>query len=76
MYILKDLRTYIDKIKELAKDKSDKRVCLTANRYLIDRVLGLPTATGDEDTDETSDNVNENELEEQLKKFRQMHVVK
>jgi len=75
-YILKDLRTYIDKIKELAKDKSDKRVCLTANRYLIDRVLGLPTATGDEDMDSNSDSVNENELEEQLKRFKNMKVVK
>lgn len=41
--IMKDLSTYIGNIKELANDKSDKRVCLAANQYLINRVYGSPT---------------------------------
>ncbi|WP_231169636.1 helix-turn-helix domain-containing protein [Clostridium botulinum] len=42
--ILKDLDTYIGNIKELANDKSDKRVCLAANQYLINRIYGSPTS--------------------------------
>lgn len=42
--ILKDLTTYIGNIKDLANDKSDKRVCLAANQYLINRIYGSPTA--------------------------------
>ncbi|MBV4450565.1 helix-turn-helix domain-containing protein [Clostridium tyrobutyricum] len=74
-YILKDVQTYIDEIKNIAKNSTDQRVKFSANRYLIDRTLGTPTAESD-DIDNSSGNVNENELEEQLKKFRQMHVVK
>ncbi|WP_278382312.1 helix-turn-helix domain-containing protein [Clostridium tyrobutyricum] len=75
-YILKDVQTYIDEIKNIAKNSTDQRVKFSANRYLIDRTLGTPTAESDDDIDNSNDNVNENELEEQLKKFRQMHVVK
>lgn len=75
-YILKDVQTYIDEVKRIAKDSTDQRVKFSANKYLIDRTLGVPTATGDEDMDNNSDNVNENELEEQLKKFKNMRVVK
>jgi hypothetical protein len=75
-YILKDVQTYIDEVKRIAKSSTDQRVKFSANKYLIDRTLGVPTATGDEDMDNNSDNVNENELEEQLKKFKNMRVVK
>lgn len=49
--ILKDLTTYIDNIKVLANDKSDKRVCLAANQYLINRVYGNPTSNVDINSD-------------------------
>lgn len=75
-YILKDLKTYIDKIKELAKDKSDKRVCLSANQYLLNRIYGNPTAVVDEESNTDNVSVNENELEEQLKRFKNMKVIK
>lgn len=39
-YIMKDLTTYIDNIKALANDKSDKRVALSANQYLLNRIYG------------------------------------
>ncbi|EGT3637720.1 resolvase [Clostridium sp. HMSC19D02] len=45
LLILKDLETYINNIKELASDKSDKRVMLAANQYLINRIYGTPTNT-------------------------------
>lgn len=45
LLILKDLETYINNIKELASDKSDKRVMLAVNQYLINRIYGTPTST-------------------------------
>lgn len=45
--ILKDITTYIDNIKDLARDKSDKRVCLAANQYLLNRIYGNPTSNVD-----------------------------
>lgn len=68
--ILKDITTYIDNIKELAKDKSDKRVCLAANQYLLNRIYGNPTAVIDEGNETNTGNVNENELENELKRFK------
>ena len=41
--LMKDITTYIENIQELARDKSDKRVCLAANQYLINRLYGNPT---------------------------------
>jgi len=75
-YILKDVYTYIDSIKALAKDKSDKRVCLSANQYLLNRVYGNPTAVVDEESNTDNGNVNENELEEQLNKFKKLKIIK
>lgn len=63
--ILKDLATYINNIKALANDSSDKRVALAANQYLINRVYGTPTAIvdiNDKDADNTATEVNKIEL--------------
>lgn len=49
--ILKDLDTYINNIKALANDKTDKRVCLAANQYLINRIFGNPTSSIDVNQD-------------------------
>jgi len=68
--MLRDLDTYITTIKELAKDKSDKRVCLAANQYLINRIYGNPTQTVETTEIESVDKLNENELESELKRFR------
>ncbi|MCH3962677.1 MAG: helix-turn-helix domain containing protein [Clostridium sp.] len=76
-YILKDVRTYIDNIKDLANNSTDKRVKLAANQCLLSQIYGNATAvvqTLNNDTE--NNNVNENELEEQLKKFKNMRVVK
>lgn len=76
-YILKDLISYIDNIKELANDKSDKRVCLAANQYLINRIYGNPTSTvevSNADTDNSS--MSETELEQEINKFKQLKLVK
>lgn len=75
-YILKDLYTYIDTIKELAKDKSDKRVCLAANQYLINRIYGSPTNTVEVSGEENNENVSETELEQEINKFKKLSVVK
>ncbi|MEO3216453.1 helix-turn-helix domain-containing protein [Romboutsia sp. 1001216sp1] len=41
--LMKDITTYIENIQALARDNSDKRVCLAANQYLINRIYGNPT---------------------------------
>ncbi|MBV4420163.1 helix-turn-helix domain containing protein [Clostridium tyrobutyricum] len=71
-YILKDVKSYISKIKELAKDKSDKRTCLAANQYLLNRVYGNTTSVADDYSDAQNDTVDENELARQLEKFKRM----
>lgn len=40
--ILKDLTSYINNIKALANDPTDKRTALAANQYLINRIFGNP----------------------------------
>lgn len=70
--IAKDLVTYIDNIKELASDKSDKRVCLAANQYLLNRIYGNPTSNIN-NLDNKCDDINVqdiDELENELKNFR------
>lgn len=74
--ILKDLITYIGTIKELAKDKSDKRVCLAANQYLINRIYGNPTTLLEVNESENTDNMSETELENEINKFKKLKAVK
>ncbi|MBY6844859.1 helix-turn-helix domain-containing protein [Clostridium botulinum] len=74
--ILKDLTTYIDNIKNLANDKSDKRVSLAANQYLLNRIYGNPTNVVEENSNENNDNLDTNVLEEELNKFKKLRRVK
>lgn len=74
--MLRDLDTYIGTIKELARDKSDKRVCLAANQYLINRIYGNPTQSVEVTEVDDADKLNENELENELKKFKGLKMIK
>ncbi|MCW6105640.1 helix-turn-helix domain-containing protein [Clostridium sporogenes] len=74
--ILKDLTTYIDNIKNLANDRSDKRVSLAANQYLINRVYGNPTSVVEESKENNNDNLDTNVLEDELNKFKKIRRVK
>ena len=74
--ILKDLTTYIDNIKELANDKTDKRVALSANQYLLNRIYGNPTNVVEDNTEDAGDNVDSNVLETQLNEFKKLKRVK
>lgn len=74
--ILKDLTTYIDNIKNLANDRSDKRVSLAANQYLLNRIYGNPTNVVEDSSSNESDNVDTNVLEEELNKYRKLKCVK
>lgn len=67
--ILRGINTYISNIKALANDTSDKRVCLAANQYLLNRIYGNPTSIV-ESTESESESVNEFELEAELKRFK------
>ncbi len=75
-YIMKDLTTYIDNIKALANDKTDKRVALSANQYLLNRIYGNPTNVVEDNTEDTGDNVDNNVLETQLNEFKKLKRVK
>lgn len=69
--ILKDADTYISNIKALANDKSDKRVCLAANQYLLNRIYGNPTVAIESANDEDRNgSVDTFELEAELKRFK------
>jgi len=74
--MLRGLETYITTIKELAADKSDKRVCLAANQYLINRIYGNPTQSVEVSEIENADNLNENDLEKELNKFKGLKIAK
>lgn len=74
--ILKDITTYIDNIKDLANDKSDKRVCLAANQYLLNRIYGNPTSVIESSGDDDGNNVDANELEAQLNEFKKLRKIK
>ncbi|MGJ0908867.1 helix-turn-helix domain-containing protein [Clostridium botulinum] len=74
--ILKDLITYIDNIKNLANDRSDKRVSLAANQYLLNRIYGNPTSVVEDNTSDNNDNIDTNVLEEELNKFKKIRRVK
>ena len=72
--ILKDLSTYINNIKALANDNSDKRVALAANQYLINRVYGSPTAIVDINNSEADNTATEvNKIEIALSKMKSNH---
>ena len=72
--ILKDLNTYINNIKALANDNSDKRVALAANQYLINRVYGSPTAIVDINNSEADNTATEvNKIEIALSKMKSNH---
>lgn len=75
-YILKDAKSYIDNIKTLANDKSDKRVCLAANQYLLNRIYGNPTSVIESNGEDGSNILDTNELEIQLKKFKRLERIK
>jgi predicted DNA-binding protein YlxM (UPF0122 family) len=69
--IIKDINTYIGNIKDLANDDSDKRVCLAANQYLLNRILGNPTTSiVDANNDNDDGNISELVLEERLRRFK------
>ncbi|AUM96340.1 MULTISPECIES: helix-turn-helix domain-containing protein [Clostridium] len=74
--ILKDLTTYIDNIKDLANDKSDKRVSLAANQYLLNRIYGNPTSVVEDNSTNDSENIDTNVLEDELNKFKKIRIVK
>lgn len=77
-YIMKDVSTYIANIKALANDKSDKRVCLAANQYLLNRIYGNPTNSIEIDgISSNEDSKTINEIESELSKYKkQIKLVK
>lgn len=71
--ILRDLTTYINNIKALANDNSDKRVALAANQYLINRIYGTPTAVVEMSSDADNTTTEVNKIEIALSKLKMNH---
>lgn len=68
--ILKDIESYVNNIKVLAKDNSDKRVMLAANQYLINRIYGNPTNTVIQEDSGNGMEIGETEIEAAIAKIR------
>lgn len=62
---------------ELANFSNDSRVKLQANKYLLDRALGVPTATKEEDNnDDKEKNKDVNDLKAEMDQIKKIKVVK
>lgn len=70
--ILKDLGTYINNIKELAGDRTDKKVCLAANQFLVNCVYGDTSGTVEFASKRSNRNISEIELQDKLNKFKKI----
>lgn len=71
--ILRDLTTYINNIKALANDSSDKRTALAANQYLINRVYGNPKELLEiQENEDVGVRPDMETLTEKLKKFKKV----
>lgn len=74
MRIVSKVEDYIANIQELANDTSDKRVCLSANKYLLDRIFGTTANVknvGDGKADKNEDiNVLQDKLKSHLKRVK------
>lgn len=68
--ILKDIESYVNNIKALAKDNSDKRVMLAANQYIINRIYGNPTNTVIQEDNGNGMKTGETEIEAAIAKIR------
>lgn len=75
--ILYKLDNYIENIQKIAQDTSDKRTCLEANKYLINRIYGSPTTNISEDSEKKGhdDEVDTDILKDKLKEMK-LKVVK
>lgn len=74
--ILHKLDTYINNIQQIAMDDTDKRSCLAANQYLINRIYGSPTTVVTDDIkDESKSEMDTELLQDKLKELK-LKVVK
>lgn len=68
--IIRDINTYINNVKALANDTSDKRVCLAANQYLLNRIFGNPTSIVETIDNGDTEGIDSFELEAELRRFK------
>lgn len=62
---------------ELANFSNDSRVKLQANKYLLDRALGVPTAAKEEDnSDDKEKNKDVNDLKAEMEEIKKLTVIK
>ena len=62
----------VDNMMELACNSSDQRVRLQANKYLLDRSLGVPTAAKEDNSDSGDSDKNTNDLKAELEDIKKL----
>lgn len=62
----------VDNMMELACNSSDQRVRLQANKYLLDRSLGVPTAAKEDNSDPGDSDKNTNDLKAELEDIKKL----
>lgn len=62
----------VDNMMELACNSSDQRVRLQANKYLLDRSLGVPTAAKEDNIDPGDSDKNTNDLKAELEDIKKL----
>lgn len=64
----------VDNMMELACNSSDQRVRLQANKYLLDRSLGVPTAAKEDNIDpgDSDKNKDSNQLKKELEDIKNL----
>ncbi|WP_027640124.1 phBC6A51 family helix-turn-helix protein [Clostridium cadaveris] len=71
------VNTLADEMLKLAMNSTDQRVKLQAIKYLMDRALGIPTATKeDTNTPDKDNNKDTNTLKKELEDIKNLKVVK
>lgn len=71
------VNTLADEMLKLAMNSTDQRVKLQAIKYLMDRALGIPTATKeDTNTPDKDNNKDTNTLKKELEDIKNLKVIK
>lgn len=67
----------VNNLIELANNSNDQRVRLQANKYLLDRCLGIATVAKEEDNSGDKDNnKDDNALKKEMEEIKNLKVVK
>jgi uncharacterized protein YjcR len=74
-YVMANVQTHLEVLHELAISKTDKRTAATCAMYLVDRALGrVPNKI--ETVVDDKENIDVNDLETELARFKKLNIAK